>query len=55
MEEPFFETLEWQLDKAKRALKVAKALEATQRANGASYVQLNRKTFALKKSDNEKH
>jgi hypothetical protein len=53
MEEPLFEIQEWQLDKAKRALKVAKALEATQLKNGAKYKTLNTKTRVLKKSEDE--
>jgi hypothetical protein len=53
MEEPLFETQEWQLDKAKRALTVAKALEATQLKNGAKYTAVNHKTRILKKSTND--
>lgn len=42
------ETNKYLKEKARKALQMAKELEAIQKSNGAHYVKLDNKTFALR-------
>lgn len=48
MKDPHFETFGSQLEKAKKALKIAKAIEAEKLKNGARYLKIGAREWRLK-------